>query len=155
MRIVIPLLAVLISLVVSYAEENIEKGRSIFTKKCASCHTIGKGKLVGPDLKGITKKRDLEWLKRFIKSPSALIQEKDPTATALVKEYGAPMPDLGLSDEDVEHIIAFLEASETGPAEKGGLPALYIPTILAGIVVAGILTFLAVSSGKKDVEVGV
>jgi len=63
------------------------------------------------------------------------------------------MPDLGLTDEEVEHLIAFLQAAETGGAGKGGLPALYIPTIIAAIVVAGVLTFLAVSSGKKEVEV--
>jgi len=103
---------------------------------------------MGPDLQGVIAKRDIEWLKRFIQTPSALIEEKDPTALALLEEYGAPMPDLGLSDEEVEHLIAFLRAAETGGAGKGGLPALYIPTLIAALIVAGVLTFLAVSSGN-------
>ncbi len=148
-------LVLLLSFLISYAQGDPEKGKEIFTKKCASCHTVGGGKLMGPDLQGVTAKRDLDWLRRFIQKPSALIEEKDPTALALLEEYGAPMPDLGLSDEEVEHLIAFLRAAETGGADKGGLPTLYIPTLIAALIVAGVLTFLAVSSGKKEVEVKV
>ena len=149
------LLVLLFSFLISYAQGDPGKGKEIFTKRCASCHTVGGGKLVGPDLQGVTARRDLDWLKKFIQKPSALIEEKDPTALALLKEYGAPMPDLGLSDEEVEHLIAFLRTAETGGAGKGGLPALYIPTLIAALIVAGVLTFLAVSSGKKEVEVKV
>jgi len=148
-------LVLLLSLFVSYAQGDPERGKEIFRSKCASCHTIGGGKLMGPDLQGVVAKRDPQWLRTFIQRPSELIAAKDPTAMALLEEYGAPMPDLGLSDEEVDHLMAFLRAAEAGGTGKGGIPALYIPTIIAAIVAAGVLTFLAISSGKKEVEVKV
>ena len=33
-------------------------GQQTFQSVCVSCHTIGKGKLVGPDLAGVTERRD-------------------------------------------------------------------------------------------------
>lgn len=44
-------------------------GKALFQGKCAGCHTIGGGKLVGPDLKGVTTTRDHEWFERFISAP--------------------------------------------------------------------------------------
>ena len=63
-----------------------ETGREIFQNNCASCHTIGKGKSVGPDLAGVTSRREESWLKRQIKDPEGLIAEKDPIAMRLLKE---------------------------------------------------------------------
>ena len=37
--------------------QDAAQGQAIFVQKCASCHTIGGGKLVGPDLKGVTATR--------------------------------------------------------------------------------------------------
>ena len=37
-------------------------GEQAFKTKCAACHTIGGGKLVGPDLKEVTTRRDDAWL---------------------------------------------------------------------------------------------
>ncbi|MBI4607901.1 MAG: cytochrome c [Candidatus Rokubacteria bacterium] len=37
------------------------EGQAIFQEKCVSCHTIGGGRLVGPDLQGVTARRDREW----------------------------------------------------------------------------------------------
>ncbi len=147
------LLILFSSLSPSYGQGDPQKGGEIFKAKCASCHTVGGGKLMGPDLQGVTEKRDPQWLRQFIKAPSVLIAEKDPTAMALLEEYGAPMPDLGLTDEEVEHVIAFLEAAQAGGTGKGGIPALYIPTLLAALIAAGALTFIAISAGKKEVEV--
>ena len=31
-------------------------GEQIFKTNCVSCHTIGGGRLIGPDLEGVTKK---------------------------------------------------------------------------------------------------
>jgi hypothetical protein len=43
----------------------------LFSRQCSSCHTIGKGDLVGPDLNGVTGRRDRAWLARFIRSSRA------------------------------------------------------------------------------------
>jgi cytochrome c2 len=38
-------------------------GAQIYKANCTACHMIGGGRLVGPDLQGITEKRTKDWLK--------------------------------------------------------------------------------------------
>ena len=38
--------------------QSVEEGRAIFDLKCKACHTVGSGDLVGPDLEGVTGRRD-------------------------------------------------------------------------------------------------
>lgn len=128
-------------------------GETIFTQKCAACHTIGGGKLVGPDLKGVTSRRDKAWLQRQIKEPDQLIAEGDPIALQLVKEMnGVQMAPLGLSDAEVSSVIDFLGASEKGQQVAAGMPTQFLPTLLIGAVLALGITGLALSSGKKTVD---
>ena len=85
-------------------------GEAVFKAKCAGCHSIGGGKLVGPDLKGITLLRDSAWLAKWIKSPNEVLASGDPIAVALLAEYNnLPMPDLGLSDTEVAELIAYFK----------------------------------------------
>jgi cytochrome c2 len=93
-----------------------DEGSAVFSAKCSACHTIGKGKLVGPDLKGITSSQSHEWLEKWIMSPSAVIKSGDPTATSLVKQYSMQMPDLGLSQTDVDAVITYIAAQSGGGA---------------------------------------
>ncbi len=80
----------------------------LFSRKCSSCHTIGKGKRVGPDLSGVDKRRDAAWLTRFIATPSGML-DSDADARALLKEYnGLRMPDLGLSAEQASAMVALI-----------------------------------------------
>ena len=97
-----------------YAATPDDQGQVIFEQKCQGCHTIGGGRTVGPGLKGITGRRDREWLVRFIVSPDQLIAQGDPLAKQLAAEYDLPMPNLGLSDDEVHRVLAYIEAqSET------------------------------------------
>ena len=98
-------------------------GKVIFDKNCVGCHTIGGGKMVGPDLKGITEQRDLQWIKDFILDPAGMIAS-DPDAQQLYKEYNNfPMPDMGLTADQVDQVIAYLsnpgdEATATPPNDS-------------------------------------
>jgi protein SCO1 len=86
-------------------------GQALFVKACASCHSIGQGDRVGPDLKDITSRRDRRWLVRFIRWPSKLHQEKDPAALALAAAYPrVRMPNLQVSEADVTDLLAYLDA---------------------------------------------
>ncbi len=100
-------------------------GETIFGQKCAACHTIGGGKLVGPDLKGVTTLRDTDWLTRWISAPDKMLAEGDPIATDLLQEYNnVPMPNLGLSDPEVAALIAYFEAQDgTSAAPSPPQPA--------------------------------
>jgi len=104
-----------------------DEGSTIFSAKCAACHTIGKGKLVGPDLKGITNTQSHQWLENWVSSPSNVIKSGDPTATALVKQFSIQMPDLGLSQADVDAVLAYI-AQQSGGA-PGGANAAAAPAV--------------------------
>ncbi len=104
-----------------------DDGSTIFASKCAACHTIGQGKRVGPDLKGITTTEDPGWLARWISSPSALIKAGDPTATRLVKQYPLQMPDLGLSSTDVDAVLAYIAQQSGGAPKTAAAPAVTFP----------------------------
>ena len=40
-----------------YAVDHLPPGQAMFKKICAPCHTIGVGDRVGPDLRGVTERR--------------------------------------------------------------------------------------------------
>ncbi len=86
-------------------------GQYLFTTKCAACHTIGHGDSVGPDLAGVTRARDREWLARYIQAPDRMLAAKDPLATELYTKYKqVNMPNLGLGEADAAALIAFLQS---------------------------------------------
>jgi len=89
-------------------------GEKLFKAKCAACHVIGK-KALGPDLKGVTDRRDNAWLKAWIKSPKAVLAAGDPIATGLLKEFKLQMSELNLSDAEIDSVIAYLATTGTAP----------------------------------------
>jgi protein SCO1/2 len=100
---------------VSYAEAptvlKVDQGEDLFRRRCQVCHTVGAGDAIGPDLVGVTAKRDRAWLVRWLKAPDQVLAEKDPIATALYAKYNqVMMPDLKLSDVDVQALIGYMEA---------------------------------------------
>lgn len=94
-----------------------QTGAEIFKNTCSTCHTINKGRLIGPDLAGIYNKRDNEWLLRFIRSSQEMIKSGDPDAVAIFNEYNKiPMPDNNLTDQQIQSVIDFIRETEKGPA---------------------------------------
>lgn len=77
---------------------------------CGACHTIGKGKLIGPDLYKVTERHDREWLIRFIRNSQEVIQSGDPYAVKLFEEYNkVPMPPSTYTDEQINAVLDFIE----------------------------------------------
>ena len=66
-----------------------EEGKELFKQICVACHTINGGKLVGPDLANVHKRRPEEWIIRFVKSSQAVIKAGDPYAVQLFDCIGA------------------------------------------------------------------
>jgi protein SCO1/2 len=88
----------------------LTQGQYLFQTRCASCHTIGQGDGVGPDLAGVTQQRERAWLERWLTEPDKMLAEGDPLALALFAQYKqVPMPNLHLSASDVAALLAYLE----------------------------------------------
>ncbi len=94
-----------------------------FAQSCAMCHTIGGGPLAGPDLAGMSERRERSWLIRFIVDPQAVIDSGDPAAQEMVVQYqGMVMPALpGMTPERAAALIDYSagHAAEAPRAEDG------------------------------------
>jgi mono/diheme cytochrome c family protein len=124
------LLVVLTSLPVQANDASVEQGKALFNQKCSPCHSIGGGdRPSGPDLAGVTRRADREWLEHFIQSPGKVLSSGDPTAAKLLKKFNnLPMPDLGLSKAEVEAVLAYLETTGGGSQSKAQM----VPSVPLG-----------------------
>lgn len=91
-----------------------------FRQNCMSCHTIGGGRLVGPDLKDVAKRSDRDWLIRFMTNPKGLLDGGDPTALKLKEEArGAVMPNIsGLDAARATSLLALIDAESKLPKSQ-------------------------------------
>ena len=87
-----------------------KRGESLFQNRgCVGCHSIGKGKRAGPDLAGLTQRRSLAWLRRWISNPTPMF-DTDSTAKALLAEFNnTRMPNLRLKDDEVEALLQYIQ----------------------------------------------
>ena len=87
-------------------------GERIYVTRCQSCHSLGgPSNPLGPDLLGVTAKRDPQWLFRWLKEPDKVLAEGDPIATELYEAYNEiAMPNLRLEDEEVWAVMEHMEA---------------------------------------------
>lgn len=87
-----------------------------YAQSCAMCHTIGGGPLAGPDLAGISDRRERAWLVRFIIDPQAVIDSGDATARALVQSYqGMVMPTIpDMTPERATALVDYVRQQERG-----------------------------------------
>jgi mono/diheme cytochrome c family protein len=92
-----------------YSQEfDIAKGKSLFNANCASCHKLNK-KLIGPALKGVSAKYEIDWLYSWIKNSAAMIKSGDEQAVAIYEEYNKVAMNAfpQLSNEDIDNILAY------------------------------------------------
>jgi nitrite reductase (NO-forming) / hydroxylamine reductase len=95
---------------------DLEAGQKLFDQKCLSCHTLGEGDRVGPDLAGLHDRREHDWLIRWMKDPMGM-GKTDPIGKELMAKYNnVPMPPQGLSVAEIEQVLAYVKAeSDKGP----------------------------------------
>ena len=88
-----------------------ERGAALYQKKiCASCHSLDGSKLVGPSFKGLYGRKgkladgteyvaDDAYIKNSILNPNAEV----------VQGYAPAMPVLGLTDDEISDVIAYMK----------------------------------------------
>jgi mono/diheme cytochrome c family protein len=83
-----------------------------FRQNCTNCHTIGGGRLAGPDLKNVGQRKDAEWLINFMINPRQVVDSGDAYAVKLVEESrGVVMPiGPGMNRYRAEQILKLIEA---------------------------------------------
>ncbi|MCA9229992.1 MAG: c-type cytochrome [Planctomycetales bacterium] len=83
-----------------------------FRQNCISCHTIGGGRLTGPDLKDVSKRQSREWLVDFMMNPRAVIDSGDDYARKIFEESrNVPMPTPpGITKDRAEKLLDLIEA---------------------------------------------
>jgi protein SCO1/2 len=91
----------------------VNRAQFTFESRCASCHTIGGGDRIGPDLTGVTERRDRRWLERYLQEPEKVLAEGDPIARELFDKYKqVRMPNLKLGGEDVNVLLTYIKAQQ-------------------------------------------
>ncbi len=95
---------------------NISDGEKLFRTRCLSCHSIdgsADDKAIGPDLLGVTMRRDRTWLINWLKAPDKMLEEKDPIAMALYERYNkVAMPNMSLGKVDVMDLLDYFEEKD-------------------------------------------
>jgi len=99
-------------------------GENLFRSRCTACHTIGgemrivggeninkNRQVLGPDLLGVTRRRDRTWLARWLADPARMLAQHDPIATQLYAEYNnVMMPNFHLGKIEVDALIEYMDA---------------------------------------------
>ena len=88
-------------------------GELLFKGYCVACHTIGNGRLVGPDLIGVNEKYEEDWLVSFIQSSQTMVTAGDERAVKVFNEYMIPMPDQPLSNDQVKDLLTYIGKQST------------------------------------------
>ena len=88
------------------------QGEQLFTQKCTACHTIGGGKLVGPDLANVHTQRTEEWIIKFVQSSQSVIKSGDSTAVAVFNQHNKViMPDQDVNANQIKLILSYIAAN--------------------------------------------
>jgi nitrite reductase (NO-forming) len=105
------------------ADPEALQAKTNFESKCVACHAItgGEGKKIGPDLLGVTQRRDEQWLARFLKSPEQMFAT-DPTAKQLLAKYKVPMPNQNLSDAEIRGYLKYFRFNDSAAPKPQAKP---------------------------------
>lgn len=88
-----------------------------FRQNCMNCHTIGGGRLTGPDLKDVGQRKDRTWLVQWLQNPKALIDAGDPYAQKLFQDSrGVVMPTVGgMNPANANALLDLIDAESKLP----------------------------------------
>lgn len=129
---------------ITSSPEQINLGMQTFDKLCSSCHSFDQDG-IGPNLSGLTRTVEKDWIRNFIRDPKKVIGERDPRAMELFKKYKVYMQAFpNLSDTEIENIISYLHTFEIDdvPLENTTLMAAIQNPIADTISSSGLLVEL-------------
>jgi mono/diheme cytochrome c family protein len=93
-----------------------QKGAALFLQKCSKCHTIGGGRRVGPDLRGVADRHEAEWILGFVQNPESYL-DRDPAAQKLLAENnGVRMENAHVTRAEAESLLDYVKAASSAPS---------------------------------------
>jgi|GEM_PF-488848 len=100
-------------------------GKTLFRSICGACHTVGKGKLIGPDLKDVSGRHSKEWLAKWVRSSQSLVKAGDADAVRLFEENNkVVMPDQPfLTGEQITSVFAYIDG-KSKPKKVAAAPSM-------------------------------
>ena len=100
---------------ISADTEQIAKGKQLFEQNCSSCHNFLQT-TIGPNLSGLTRSVDSDWIREFVKHPIEVIDREDKRGAALFAKFKIYMPGFPqLKEDDLDAILSYLHTYETLP----------------------------------------
>jgi mono/diheme cytochrome c family protein len=89
----------------------IAEGKNIYDVKCSACHKLNDEKLVGPGWKGVTQRRQPDWILNMITNVDIML-EKDIQAQKLLEECLVRMPNQNLQTEEARKVLEFQRSND-------------------------------------------
>jgi len=107
---------------------SISVGEQLYRTRCATCHTVTGNELpgaLGPDLLGVTGRREMGWLLNWLRAPDQMLTNKDPIAMALYEKYNRlSMPNMRLNQEEAMSLIDYIEEETQRLSGESSLEAM-------------------------------
>jgi len=105
---------------ISTDANQILNGKALFEKNCSTCHNFNED-AIGPNLSGLTRQIETQWIREFIKNPARAIEAKDPRAIELLAKYKTQMPGFpDLTDQEIDALLGYMHTFETLPIPISG-----------------------------------
>jgi mono/diheme cytochrome c family protein len=97
---------------------------AFYKRNCAACHSIGGGRLLGPDLKDVERRKDRKWLTQFLRNPKETLEEGDPYGKQIQADAkGMVMPQVpGIDEAMAAALLDYIAAGGAQPAAAAGAP---------------------------------
>ncbi len=121
-----------VTLTFQAAAQDSAEGENLFKNNCAACHNYNDEILVGPGLKGITERRDLDWIVNWVHNPQKVIASGDKYANDLYNKFNkaAMTAYPNFSEDQILGILSYInEANEADAAAAAAAP---VATAAAG-----------------------
>ena len=155
--------AILLASVSATFAQDAAEGETLFKNNCAACHNTSDEVLVGPGLKGISERRPIEWIVKWVHNPQAVIASGDKYANDLYNKFNkaAMTPYPNFTDAQIKSIVAYVDASNAAPAAPaaGAAPAAdgaaapaaqssggMLEVLLVGLLIIMVLVLIALLS---------
>jgi len=89
-------------------------GAEVYRNRCVACHRLEDGVAAGPNLRGVTERRDPEWIRGMVLSPDSMFRT-DSIAQALLRQYAVPMIDTRIGEPAFRAVLEYLRTQTTAP----------------------------------------